>query len=106
MTTPTPLKHSASQQGRTPSQQGAVATPPVSTPFSASHATAAFSPHRSSPQQFKKSPANSATLMGSVNAPINFASPSAAAAMGAVGIGGGMDLGLEAVGVGGLGALT
>ncbi|CRK41062.1 hypothetical protein BN1723_005003 [Verticillium longisporum] len=83
--------------------------PPVSTPFS--HAHVAFSPRgpKSSPQQFKKSPATSATLMGHTNAPLNFDSPSAAAAMGALGIGGGLDLGLDNVsvnGLGGLGGLT
>lgn len=60
MATPTAGKHPSSQ---------AVATPPVSTPFSASNHPLAFSPHgpRSvvpSPQQFKKSPANSNTLYG------------------------------------------
>lgn len=100
MATPTPGEKLADkapkpglpQQGRTPSVFPA-ATPPVSTPFS--HAHVAFSPRgpKSSPQQFKKSPATSATLMGHTNAPLNFDSPSAAAAMGALGIGGGLDLG-------------
>ncbi|CAM1500701.1 Fc.00g098630.m01.CDS01 [Cosmosporella sp. VM-42] len=115
MTTPTPMKHAASQQGRTPSQQGrtpsqlAAATPPVSTPFS-NPAHAVFSPRgpRSSPQQFKKSPATSATLnvgQPHSNGPLNFDSPSTAAAMGALGIGNGLDMSLDHVGVGGLGAL-
>jgi hypothetical protein len=105
MATPTPMKHAASQQGRTPSQFAA-ATPPVSTPFS--QAQAAFSPKgpKSSPQQFKKSPATTATLMGHpANGPLNFDSPSAAAAMGALGISGGLDIGLDNVSVG-LGALA
>ncbi|WYZ41605.1 hypothetical protein EsH8_V_000500 [Colletotrichum jinshuiense] len=107
MATPTQMKHAASQQGRTPSQITA-ATPPVSTPFSASQAHAAFSPRgpRSSPQQFKKSPATSTTLMGHpANGALNFDSPSAAAAMGALGISGGLDMGLDHVGVGGFGNL-
>ncbi|KAK3942273.1 mediator of RNA polymerase II transcription subunit 1-domain-containing protein [Diplogelasinospora grovesii] len=92
MSTPTPMKHAPSQQGRTPSQSqhGAAATPPVSTPFSAAHA--AFSPlgPRSSPQQVKKSPA---TMMGPPsNAPINFDSPNTAAAFGALQMGAGLDL--------------
>ena len=100
------MKHAASQQGRTPSQL-AVATPPVSTPFS-NPAHAAFSPRgpRSSPQQFKKSPAMSTAMAQShSNAPLNFDSPSTAAAMGALGIGSGLDMGLDNVGVGSLGAL-
>ncbi|KAL2757873.1 hypothetical protein ACRALDRAFT_207112, partial [Sodiomyces alcalophilus JCM 7366] len=94
--------------GRTPSGIPG-ATPPVSTPFSTSHAHVAFSPRgpKSSPQQFKKSPATSTTLMGHPGngGPLNFDSPSAAAAMGALGIGGGLDMGLDNVGVGGLGGL-
>ncbi|KAK0671839.1 mediator of RNA polymerase II transcription subunit 1-domain-containing protein [Cercophora samala] len=92
MTTPTPMKHALSQQGKTPSQSqhGAVATPPVSTPFSAAHAASAFSPHahgpRSSPQQVKKSPAT--TLGGHPSVPaVNFDSPSAAAALSALNMG-------------------
>ncbi|TDZ26208.1 hypothetical protein Cob_v000180 [Colletotrichum orbiculare MAFF 240422] len=107
MATPTQMKHAASQQGRTPSQITA-ATPPVSTPFSVSQAHTAFSPRgpRSSPQQFKKSPATSSTLMGHpANGALNFDSPSAAAAMGALGISGALDIGLEHVGVGGFGGL-
>ncbi|KAH6609576.1 mediator complex [Trichoderma cornu-damae] len=109
MATPTPMRHAPSQQGRTPSHQGptpsqmAGATPPISTPFS-NAAQAAFSPRgqRSSPQQVKKSPATS-TLMGqSGMGALNFDSPSTAAAMGALGIGGGFDMGLDNVGVGGL----
>lgn len=107
MATPTPIKHAASQQGRTPSQL-AVATPPVSTPFS-NPAHAAFSPRgpRSSPQQFKKSPAMSTVMAAQSHsaAPLNFDSPSTAAAMGALGIGSGLDMGLDNVGVGSLGAL-
>ncbi|KAL0476077.1 mediator of RNA polymerase II transcription subunit 1 domain-containing protein [Neurospora intermedia] len=87
MTTPTPMKHTLSQQGsgRTPSQtqHGAAATPPVSTPFSMAHA--ALSPHgsRLSPQAVKKSPAISAAAL--LNHPtstsaVSFDSPSAAAA--------------------------
>lgn len=103
MATPTPGKTGPSQQGRTP--QPLAASPPVSTPFSLTGAQA-FSPHgpRSSPQQVRKSPANSATLAGHASAaPLNFDSPTAAAAMGSLGISGGLDLGLENVGVGGLG---
>ncbi|KAK0708745.1 mediator of RNA polymerase II transcription subunit 1-domain-containing protein [Apiosordaria backusii] len=90
MTTPTPMKHALSQQGKTPSQSqhGAVGTPPVSTPFSAAHAASAFSPHgpRSSPQQVKKSPAT--TLGGHPSVPaVNFDSPSAAAALSALNMG-------------------
>ena len=86
MSTPTPMKHPASQQGRTPSQlPGATpsqltgATPPVSTPFS-NAAQTAFSPRnpRSSPQQVKKSPATS--LLGQL--PMSFDSPATAAALG------------------------
>lgn len=113
MATPTnPMRSGTSQQGhkqgRTPSGLPA-ATPPVSTPFSVSHAHAAFSPRgpKSSPQQLKKSPANSTTLMGHHgNAPLNFDSPSAAAAMGALGLGNGLDMGLDSVGVGGIGGLA
>ncbi|KAL2152662.1 hypothetical protein VTH82DRAFT_5846 [Thermothelomyces myriococcoides] len=92
MSTPTPGKHPLSQ-GKTPSQpqHGAAATPSVSTPFSA---TAAFSPHgpRSSPQQFKKSPAT-ATL-GRSTGPVNYDSPSAAAALGALDMSA-LDMGLQ-----------
>ncbi|KAG9502945.1 hypothetical protein J7337_005780 [Fusarium musae] len=104
MATPTAAKH-ASQQGRTPSQLAA-ATPPVSTPFS-NPAHVVFSPRgpRSSPQQFKKSPAASTLMAHASNAPLNFDSPSTAAAMGALGIPNGLDMGLDNVGVGGLGSL-
>ncbi|KAL2178106.1 mediator of RNA polymerase II transcription subunit 1-domain-containing protein [Thermothelomyces heterothallicus CBS 202.75] len=92
MSTPTPGKHPLSQ-GKTPSQpqHGAAATPSVSTPFSA---TAAFSPRgpRSSPQQFKKSPAT-ATL-GRPTGPVNYDSPSAAAALGALDMSA-LDMGLQ-----------
>ncbi|KAB5554996.1 mediator of RNA polymerase II transcription subunit 1-domain-containing protein [Coniochaeta sp. 2T2.1] len=108
----TPMKQAPSQQGKTPSQSqhGAAATPPVSTPFSTSmagHATG-LTPHgpRSSPQQFKKSPANSVTLMGHPGAPaVNFDSPSTAAALGAMGMGA-LDMNLDGVSaLGGLGNL-
>jgi hypothetical protein len=84
----TPGKHPLSQQGKTPSQphHGNAATPSVSTPFSITQA--AFSPHgpRSSPQQVKKSPATMTTgTMGrSSIGPVNFDSPSATAALGAL----------------------
>ncbi|OIW28514.1 hypothetical protein CONLIGDRAFT_681468 [Coniochaeta ligniaria NRRL 30616] len=103
----TPMKQAPSQQGKTPSQSqhGAAATP-VSTPFSTSMAGhAGLTPHgpRSSPQQFKKSPATSITLMGHPgSSAVNFDSPSAAAALGALGMGG-LDMGLD--GVGALGSL-
>ncbi|KAH8811876.1 mediator of RNA polymerase II transcription subunit 1-domain-containing protein [Xylogone sp. PMI_703] len=104
MATPTAGKH-VSQQ--------AVATPPVSTPFSTSNHHPAFSPHgpRSvvpSPQQVKKSPANSNTLYGYPSGgghPTNssfggvYDSPSAAMALGVP------DLGLEGMGASGLGAI-
>ncbi|KAL6921949.1 hypothetical protein ACHAPO_002710 [Fusarium lateritium] len=104
MATPTAVKH-ASQQGRTPSQLAA-ATPPVSTPFS-NPAHAAFSPRgpRSSPQQFKKSPAASSLMAHMSNVPLNFDSPSTAAAMGALGITGGLDVNLNNVDVGNLSGL-
>lgn len=102
MATPTAGKHVSSQ---------AVATPPVSTPFSISNHHPAFSPHapRSvvSPQQFKKSPANSNTLYGYPSGsggghPTNssfgagYDSPSAALALG--GVPGLSDLGLDGMG--------
>ncbi|RFU73192.1 mediator complex, subunit med1 [Trichoderma arundinaceum] len=112
MATPTPMRHAPSQQGRTPSHQGptpsqiAGATPPISTPFS-NPAQAAFSPRgqRSSPQQVKKSPATSTLMSQSGMGALNFDSPSTAAAMGALGIGGSFDIGLDNVGVGGLDTL-
>lgn len=101
MATPTPGKHGGQ----------AVATPPVSTPFSSStHPHPVFSPHgpRSvvpSPQQVKKSPANSNTMYGYPNSggghPTNssfgvgYDSPSAAIALGGLS---NMDLGLEGMG--------
>ncbi|KAM0251693.1 hypothetical protein ACHAQJ_008063 [Trichoderma viride] len=105
MATPTPMRHAPSQQGRTPSHQGptpsqiAGATPPISTPFS-NPAQAAFSPRgqRSSPQQVKKSPATSTLMSQSGMGALNFDSPSTAAAMGALGIGGSFDIGLDNVG--------
>ncbi|RFU31848.1 hypothetical protein B7463_g4466, partial [Scytalidium lignicola] len=107
MATPTPGKH-VSQQ--------AVATPPVSTPFSTSNPHLAFSPHgpRSvvpSPQQVKKSPANSNTIYGYPSGgghPTNssfggvYDSPSAAMALGVPGL---TDLGLDGIGASGLGTL-
>ncbi len=97
MATPTAMAAS-----KPPAQ--AVATPPVSTPFSA-HNHPAFSPHgpRSvvpSPQQVKKSPANSNTLYGypSVSA-AGYDSPSAAMALGGSGL---VDLGLDMGAVGGM----
>lgn len=97
------MKHALSQQGKTPSQSqhGAAATPPVSTPFSVAHA--AFSPHgpRSSPQQVKKSPATATTIAGHPSASaVNFDSPSASAALSALQMGVGMDLGLQGLNLG------
>ncbi|UNI20544.1 hypothetical protein JDV02_006622 [Purpureocillium takamizusanense] len=105
MSTPTPMKHAPSQQGRTPSQLAA-ATPPVSTPFS-NPAHAAFSPRgpKSSPQQVKKSPATSALMGQPALGAFNFDSPSTAAAMGALGIGGAFDIGLDNSVVNGLDAI-
>ncbi|KAK1835976.1 mediator of RNA polymerase II transcription subunit 1-domain-containing protein [Podospora conica] len=92
---PLAMKHSSSQQGKTPSQsqQGAAATP-----------LAGFSPYgpRSSPQAVKKSPANAATMMNhpsAINNPssaptMSFDSPSTAA-FNALQISGGLDLGLS-----------
>ncbi|KAL5321674.1 hypothetical protein ACEPPN_009634 [Leptodophora sp. 'Broadleaf-Isolate-01'] len=97
MATPTAGKHGPGQ---------AAATPPVSTPFSASnhHSHPAFSPHgpRSvvpSPQQVKKSPANSNTMYGypagghpsSSSFGVGYDSPSAAMALAVPGL----ELGLE-----------
>lgn len=103
MTTPQPLKHAPSQQGKTPqaSQHGAAATPgaSASTPYSNLHA---FSPHahKSSPQQLKKSPATTQALMATSQpapAPMNFDSPSAAALFG------GFDLASDHMGIGEMG---
>ncbi|KAI1292570.1 mediator of RNA polymerase II transcription subunit 1-domain-containing protein [Xylaria venustula] len=102
----TPMRHGPSQQGRTPSQHaGAAPTPQASTPFSASQAVAALSPHgpRSSPQQLKKSPAAGTLPSGamsnqSANPPLNFDSPSAAAALGGLGL----DINLDSLSVSGL----
>jgi hypothetical protein len=89
----------------------AVATPPVSTPFSGSHPTA-FSPHGPksvilSPQQYKKSPANSNHQYGHLTTSsfgaINFDSPTTAAALASLPLG---DLSMDTasgVGLGGLG---
>lgn len=108
MATPTQGKLAPSQ---------AVATPPVSTPFSASNHPLAFSPKRPrsvvpSPQQFKKSPANSNTLYGYPSGgghPSNssfgaaYDSPSAAMALG--GVPSLAELGLDGIGAPDLGAL-
>lgn len=94
MATPTPGKHGGH----------VAATPPVSTPFSGSQHLA-FSPHGPksvvpSPQQFKKSPANSNTVYGhptnSSFGAMNFDSPSTAAALGIMP--GLADLALDAAG--------
>ena len=98
----TPGKHPLSQQGKTPSQHphGVVATPPVSTPFSI--AQAAFSPNgpRSSPQQVKKSPATATSATaGRSSGAVNFDSPSASAALGALQLGpDGLDMDLRSLG--------
>lgn len=100
----TPMRHAPSQQGRTPSQMaGAAPTPPVSTPFS--NSLTAFSPSqgsKTSPQAFKKSPAASHHLKNASDGPgaVNFDSPSATAALGALGI---HDLSLDNISVGGMG---
>ncbi|KAI0538613.1 mediator of RNA polymerase II transcription subunit 1-domain-containing protein [Xylaria digitata] len=102
----TPMRHGPSQQGRTPSQHPATApTPQASTPFSTTQAAAALSPHgpRSSPQQLKKSPATGGLPSGIMssqpgNPPLNFDSPSAAAALGGLGL----DINLDSLSVGGL----
>ncbi|KAK8877407.1 mediator of RNA polymerase II transcription subunit 1-domain-containing protein [Apiospora arundinis] len=104
----TPMRHGPSQQGRTPSQMpGAAPTPPVSTPFSASQTQTAFSPpsgSRTSPQHVKKSPATSFTLKqhppnDGVSA-MNFDSPSATAALGALGMNNHLDLHLDNLSMG------
>ncbi|KAF2964755.1 hypothetical protein GQX73_g8832 [Xylaria multiplex] len=102
----TPMRHGPSQQGRTPSQHPTTApTPQASTPFSTTQAAAALSPHgpRSSPQQLKKSPATGGLPSGIMssqpgNPPLNFDSPSAAAALGGLGL----DINLDSISVGGL----
>ncbi|KAI1737616.1 mediator of RNA polymerase II transcription subunit 1-domain-containing protein [Xylaria scruposa] len=102
----TPMRHGPSQQGRTPSQHPAAApTPQASTPFSTTQAAAALSPHgpRSSPQQLKKSPATGTLPSGIIssqpgNPPLNFDSPSAAAALGGLGL----DIQFDNISVGGL----
>ncbi len=77
--------------GKHPAQ--VVATPPVSTPFSTSNHPShlAFSPHGPSPQQLKKSPANSNTMFGyqsggghpsNSSAGLGYDSPTAAMALG------------------------
>ncbi|KAI0849259.1 mediator of RNA polymerase II transcription subunit 1-domain-containing protein [Daldinia vernicosa] len=102
----TPMRHGPSQQGRTPSQHPAAApTPQASTPFSTSQNAAVFSPRgpKSSPQQFKKSPATgtSGTMMGTASSTANFDSPSAAAAYNTLGMAIN-DLNLDNISVGGL----
>ncbi|TAQ84699.1 hypothetical protein B7494_g6973 [Chlorociboria aeruginascens] len=119
MATPTPASKAPA------SSHVAAATPPVSTPFSNPHTHPAFSPHNPrsvgpSPQQIKKSPANSNTIYGftsggttggaaaghatnsSFGGMNGYDSPSAAMALGGVpGLG---DLGLDGLGLlGGLG---
>ncbi|OTA89221.1 hypothetical protein M434DRAFT_398734 [Hypoxylon sp. CO27-5] len=100
----TPMRHGPSQQGRTPSQHPAAApTPQASTPFSNLQTGVALSPHgpRSSPQQFKRSPATG-TMMGSnTSGTANFDSPSAAAAYNTLGMAIN-DLNLDNISVGGL----
>ena len=104
MATPTPGKHAPPH---------VVATPPVSTPFSASH-NLGFSPHgprsvQPSPQHVKKSPANSNTVYGygggnhPTNSSFGYDSPSAAMALGAVG--GLGELGLDGMGTPGASGL-
>ncbi|KFY70206.1 hypothetical protein V499_09359, partial [Pseudogymnoascus sp. VKM F-103] len=83
MATPTPV-------GKHPAGLGAGLTPPVSTPFSASKSV------NLSPQQYKKSPANSnqyAHPTASSFGGINFDSPTTAAALATLPLG---DLGLDA----------
>ncbi|KAK6856722.1 hypothetical protein PG995_006909 [Apiospora arundinis] len=104
----TPMRHGPSQQGRTPSQMpGAAPTPPVSTPFSASQTQTAFSPpsgSRTSPQHVKKSPATSFTLKqhppNDGASAMNFDSPSATAALGALGMNNHLDLHLDNLSMG------
>ncbi|KAI0386725.1 mediator of RNA polymerase II transcription subunit 1-domain-containing protein [Hypomontagnella monticulosa] len=98
----TPMRHGPSQQGRTPSQHPA-ATPQASTPFSNPQTAAAFSPHgpKSSPQQFKKSPATGNMAGAASSATANFDSPSAAAAYNTLGMSIN-DLNLDNLSVGGL----
>ncbi|KAI2639036.1 mediator of RNA polymerase II transcription subunit 1-domain-containing protein [Hypomontagnella submonticulosa] len=98
----TPMRHGPSQQGRTPSQHPA-ATPQASTPFSNPQTAAAFSPHgpKSSPQQFKKSPATGNMASTAGGAAANFDSPSAAAAYNTLGMSIN-DLNLDNISVGGL----
>ncbi|KAI8956957.1 mediator of RNA polymerase II transcription subunit 1-domain-containing protein [Daldinia sp. FL1419] len=104
----TPMRHGPSQQGRTPSQHPAAApTPQASTPFTNPQTAAVFSPHgpKSSPQQFKKSPATgtgtSGTMIGTASSTANFDSPSAAAAYNTLGMAIN-DLNLDNISVGGL----
>ncbi|KAK7917262.1 hypothetical protein PG985_010870, partial [Apiospora marii] len=104
----TPMRHGPSQQGRTPSQMpGAAPTPPVSTPFSATQAHTAFSPpsgSRTSPQHVKKSPATSFSLKQQSSndgaSAMNFDSPSATAALGALGMHNPLELNLDNLNMG------
>lgn len=91
------MKHSASQQGKTPSQsqQGVAATPPVSTPFGGPASHPVLSPH-----SVKKSPATSLNAMGQ-HAPLSYDSPAAATAYNMLGIGN-LDMALDSA-LGGLG---
>ncbi|KAI1207308.1 mediator of RNA polymerase II transcription subunit 1-domain-containing protein [Annulohypoxylon truncatum] len=106
----TPMRHGPSQQGRTPSQHPVAApTPQASTPFSNPQTAAAFSPHgpRSSPQQFKKSPATGTMIGTNTSATANFDSPSVTAAYNTLGINMNInDLNLDSISVGGLVAAT
>ncbi|KAI1142528.1 mediator of RNA polymerase II transcription subunit 1-domain-containing protein [Hypoxylon sp. FL0543] len=100
----TPMRHGPSQQGRTPSQHPAAApTPQASTPFSNPQTGIALSPHgpRSSPQQFKKSPATGTMIGPNSSGTANFDSPSAAAAYNTLGMAIN-DLNLDNISVGGL----
>ncbi|KAK8073626.1 hypothetical protein PG994_004525 [Apiospora phragmitis] len=102
----TPMRHGPSQQGRTPSQMpGAAPTPPVSTPFSASQTQTAFSPPQA--RHVKKSPATSFTLKQPPTndgaSAMNFDSPSATAALGALGMNNHLDLHLENLSMGTMG---
>ncbi|KAI0881824.1 mediator of RNA polymerase II transcription subunit 1-domain-containing protein [Annulohypoxylon maeteangense] len=106
----TPMRHGPSQQGRTPSQHPVAApTPQASTPFSNPQTAAAFSPHgpRSSPQQFKKSPATGTMIGTNTSVTVNFDSPSVTAAYNTLGINMNInDLNLDSISVGGLVAAT
>ncbi|KAF3760804.1 hypothetical protein M406DRAFT_47604 [Cryphonectria parasitica EP155] len=114
MTTPQPMKHAPSQQGKTPQYAAATPGASASTPYSNLHA--AFSPHgpKSSPQQVKKSPATGVMMAvnnsvnsqssNSASAPMNFDSPSAAAFNSMLGMGT-FDASLDNMGMG-VGGIT